>query len=158
VVVTFTANVRDRRDASVEEAQRSIGAREGVGVARALHAIGHPTVAVMPVWGAGKIAPGDPQGADPLPLRCVRVGRTIRAGRMSLAPAEIATLHRQVLASAAGAEWAVLCGDLPAGAPEEFYAALTRSLHERTGRRQRRLADRLHGAAVRTGAGRAAQQ
>jgi 1-phosphofructokinase len=47
-----------------------------------------------------------------------------------LAPAEVAALRTELLGACRDADWAVLCGALPDGAPDDLYALLTASLHE----------------------------
>jgi fructose-1-phosphate kinase PfkB-like protein len=77
----------------------------GAGVTRALCANGHASVSVS-------------------------VGRTARTDVRWLTPAAVATLSKELLAASRGAEWAVLCGSPPPGAPHDLYAVLTRRLHE----------------------------
>jgi 1-phosphofructokinase len=102
----------------------------GPGVTRALCANGHESVSVLPVWGAAEAPSQELLDEHSFPVRIVRVGRTALTDAIWLAPAEVATLSKELLAAASGAQWAVLCGSPPPGAPDDLYATLTTRLHE----------------------------
>jgi 1-phosphofructokinase len=101
----------------------------GAGVTRALCANGLASVSVLPIWGAG-VRSRDLLDDQGLPVRVVRIGRTVRRNVMWLTPAAIATLSKELLAASRGADWAVLSGSPPPGEPDDLYALLTRRLHE----------------------------
>jgi 1-phosphofructokinase len=102
----------------------------GAGVTRALCANGHASVSVLPIWGAAGVPSQELTDDQGLPVRIVRVGRAKRTNVIWLTPADVATLSRELLAASRGAEWAVLCGSPPPGAPDDLYAVLTKRLHE----------------------------
>lgn len=155
MIVTFTANPSVDRTSEVEQLTRGAVMRarairvdaggKGVNVTRALSANGHASLAVLPSGGA--------EGAQLLALleeerlrvRAVAIAGAIRANVTIVEPdgtttkinepgpllgaAEVAELADALLTAARGADWAVLSGSLPPGAPADLYATLTRSLH-----------------------------
>lgn len=120
----------------------SQGGGKGVNISRASVSAGEPTVAVLPA------AKDDPfvtellaAGIDCRPVRPagdVRVNITITepdgtTTKLNSPGATVEAAHLEVMASALlarapVADWTVLAGSLPAGAPPEFYADLVRRL------------------------------
>jgi 1-phosphofructokinase len=116
---------------------------KGVNISRACVSAGQPTVAVLPA------AQDDPfvlellaAGIDcspVLPAGAVRVNLTITEpdGTTTKLNSPGATVQRShlnamadtLLARASTADWVVLAGSLPPGAPPEFYADVVRRLH-----------------------------
>ncbi|HET8977441.1 MAG TPA: 1-phosphofructokinase [Solirubrobacteraceae bacterium] len=155
MIVTFTANPSVDRTAEVAELRRGDvlrarsvrvdGGGKGVNVTRALSANGHAAAAVLPAGGAEGAQLLALLADERLAVRAVPVAGAIRANVTivepdgtttkinepgpRLADGEIAALTDTLLDAAAGAEWAVLSGSLPPGAPNDLYASLTRALH-----------------------------
>ena len=117
---------------------------KGVNISRAAVCAGIPSVAVVP---AGKDDPfvlellGAGIDCRPvLPAGDVRVNLTVTepdgtTTKLNSPGAQVGAEHLEamagaVLARAAGADWTVLAGSLPAGAPPGFYADLVRRLRE----------------------------
>ncbi|MEE6272350.1 1-phosphofructokinase family hexose kinase [Georgenia sp. MJ278] len=156
MIVTLTANPSLDRTATLPlplarggvHRVTSVGVEpggKGVNVARAVTLAGHPALAVLPA------RTGDPLllGLDALevPYRAVPVAHLARTNLTltepdgtttkinepgaPLGPAEVADLETAVLGAAEGATWVALCGSLPPGAPQEFYARLAHLLRER---------------------------
>lgn len=121
---------------------------KGVNISRAAVSAGIPSIAVVPA------AKDDPfviellgAGVDCRPIRPagdVRVNLTITepdgtTTKLNSPGAEVDAEHLEwlaqaVLARAGGADWTVLAGSLPSGAPPEFYADLVRRLRQVGGR------------------------
>jgi 1-phosphofructokinase len=155
MIVTLTANPSVDRTSEVVELTRGavIRARQtrvdaggkGVNVTRALAANGHPSVAVLPTGGAEGAQLLGLLEAEALLVRPVPIRGAIRANVTIVEPDgtttkinepgpvldddEIARLTDMLLDAARGAEWAVLSGSLPPGAPHDLYAILTARLH-----------------------------
>ncbi len=155
MIVTFTANPSVDRTSEVEQLSRGAVMRahairvdaggKGVNVTRPLSANGHASLAVLPSGGA--------EGAQLLALlqderlrvQAVPISGAIRANVTIVEPdgtttkinepgptlsaAEVAALTDALLATADSADWAVLSGSLPPGAPADLYATLTDALH-----------------------------
>jgi 1-phosphofructokinase len=155
MIVTFTANPSVDRTSEVEQLSRGAVMRaqairvdaggKGVNVTRALSANGHSSLAVLPSGGA--------EGAQLLALlqderlrvQAVPISGAIRANVTIVEPdgtttkinepgpvlsmTEVLELTDAVLTAARDADWAVLSGSLPPGAPADLYAKLTESLH-----------------------------
>ncbi len=155
MIVTFTANPSVDRTSEVEQLSRGAVMRahairvdaggKGVNVTRALSANGHASLAVLPSGGA--------EGAQLLALlqderlrvQAVPISGAIRANVTIVEPdgtttkinepgptlsaTEVAALTDALLATADSADWAVLSGSLPPGAPADLYATLTDALH-----------------------------
>jgi 1-phosphofructokinase len=154
MIVTFTANPSVDRTAEVDAIIRGAvlrarsvrldGGGKGVNVTRALTAHGHRSVAVLPNGGAEGAQLLALLAAEGLEVRTVPVTGAVRANVTivepdgtttkinepgpALAPAEVDSLVEALLGVAAGAEWVVLSGSLPPGAPQDLYASLTRRL------------------------------
>ncbi len=154
MIVTLTANPSLDRTLGLDQAlapggvHRALGYTDepggkGVNVARAVAAGGRPAVAVLPA-----------RAEDPFlgQLRAlgvahhavhveepVRVNLTVTdpdgtTTKLNLPGSPLSDRVRDQLAAvllkeAAGARWAVLSGSLPPGAPLDWYAGLTESLH-----------------------------
>jgi 1-phosphofructokinase len=121
---------------------------KGVNISRAAVSAGIPSIAVVPAQ------KDDPfvlellgAGIDCRPVRPagdVRVNLTITepdgtTTKLNSPGAEVLPLHLELLAQAvlvraSGADWTVLAGSLPVGAPPNFYAHLVRRLREVGGR------------------------
>lgn len=121
---------------------------KGVNISRAAVSAGIPSIAVVPAQ------KDDPfvlellvAGIDCRPVRPagdVRVNLTITepdgtTTKLNSPGAEVLPLHLELLAQAvlvraSGADWTVLAGSLPVGAPSDFYAHLVRRLREVGGR------------------------
>ncbi len=153
MIVTFTANPSLDRTARLTVPLRRgevyrLGAvtaqpgGKGINVARAVHLAGHQTLAVLPA------APRDPilaalEGAGvahvavavPEPARTNLTlteedGTTTKLNEAgaSLQPEAVAHLVAALVQAATGADWAVLSGSLPPGAPVDWYVALVAAL------------------------------
>jgi 1-phosphofructokinase len=155
VIVTFTANPSVDRTAEVGTLQRGAvmraravrvdGGGKGVNVTRALTSNGHESVAVLPSGGAEGAQLLALLKAEHLDVQAVPIAGAVRANVTIVEPdgtttkinepgpalsaAEVDALTRVLLSAAESAEWAVLSGSLPPGAPHDWYASLTASLH-----------------------------
>jgi 1-phosphofructokinase len=155
LIVTFTANPSVDRTAEVPEFRRGAvlralrtrvdGGGKGVNVTRALAANGHRSVAVLPTGGAEGAQLTDLLAQQDLEIRAVPIAGAIRANVTvaepdgtttkinepgpTLSPGELEALTEALLLAAADADWAVLSGSLPPGAPRDLYARLTQRLH-----------------------------
>jgi 1-phosphofructokinase len=154
-IVTFTANPSVDRTAEVAELRRggvsrAVGSRvdgggKGVNVTRALALNGHASTAVLPIGGAEGHQLASLLARERLDVRTVPIRGAIRVNVTivepdgtttkinepgpDLSPDEVAALTGTLREAAAGADWAVLSGSLPAGAPRDLYGRLTESLH-----------------------------
>ncbi|MDP0399959.1 1-phosphofructokinase family hexose kinase [Tsukamurella strandjordii] len=115
---------------------------KGVNVSRVLHAAGAQTLAVLPADA------GDPllTALDRIgvPARAVPAGHEVRsnvtvaepdgtttklnAPGAALDPGLVAGLEDAVVAAATGASWLALCGSLPPGLPDDWYARIARRI------------------------------
>ena len=155
MIVTLTANPSVDRTIEVAKlrrggvnrarANRVDAGGKGVNVARALAAHGHKATAVLPCGGAEgaqlQALLTDSVGLD---LLTVAIAGAVRANVTvveadgtttklnepgpRLSKTELAVLADTLADAAAGADWVVLCGSLPPGAPVDWYADLTRRL------------------------------
>lgn len=153
MIVTVTAHPSLDRTVSLEAAltigdvQSAAGVREdaggkGVNVAGVVAAAGEPAVAILP------LAPSDPFGAvlAETGLQTVAVpasGRVrsniavvdpsgvttkINLPGVRLGPEVLDALVDAVVTAANGADWLVLAGSLPPGAPEDLYVRMIRAV------------------------------
>lgn len=155
MIVTLTANPSVDRTVEVARLRpggvmRALSARvdaggKGVNVARALAANEHKAVAVLPSGGAEGVQLVALLGQNGLDIVAVPVANAVRANVTIVEPggtttkinepgprlrrAEAQALAEATLETARGADWAVLCGSLPPGIPDDFYADLVRRLH-----------------------------
>jgi len=155
MIVTFTANPSVDQTSEVVELIRGavIRARQtrvdaggkGVNVTRALAANGQASVAVLPTGGVEGAQLLGLLEAESLLVRPVSINGAIRANVTIVEPDgtttkinepgpvlaedEIDRLTDVLLDAARGADWAVLSGSLPPGAPRDLYAILTSRLH-----------------------------
>lgn len=159
MIVTLTPNPSLDRTIEVAELVRGAVQRadaqhldaggKGVNVARALSAHDHAVTAVVPLGGFD----GDELGAllasvglTPTVVRVAGATRSnlavveadgtttkLNAPGPELSEHELAALVEATSQAADDADWVVGCGSLPPGAPEAFYAELTRRLR-RAGR------------------------
>lgn len=154
MIVTLTANPSVDRTLEVPalergEVIRGLAARvhpggKGVNVARALAANGVPVRAVFPSGGhEGRLLMGLLEGV-PVELVPVDIQEPIRenmtvvepdgtvtklnAPGPTLSPAEVSALVGATVRASEGATWVALCGALPPGAGEGFYADLVTEL------------------------------
>ena len=154
MIVTLTANPSVDRTIEVDvlrpgtviraRASRVDAGGKGVNVARALAAHGCEATAVLPSGGAeGAQLEALLAGAG-LDLRTVRIAGSIRANVTvveadgtttklnepgpGLSQAELDALAVTLTDAAAQADWVVLSGSLPPGAPVGWYAGLIRQL------------------------------
>jgi 1-phosphofructokinase len=157
MIVTFTANPSVDRTVEVQELVRGAvirasaihvdGGGKGVNVTRALAANGYRSLAVLPAGGAEGAQLVALLRAEKLAFQAVPVSGSIRANVTIVEPdgtttkinepgpvlsgAELAALTDALLGAAVGADWVVLSGSLPPGAPEDLYASLTGALRGR---------------------------
>jgi 1-phosphofructokinase len=155
VIVTLTANPSLDRTLEVDALERGAVLRataarlhpggKGVNVARALVANGVSARAVLPSGGHEgnqllELLTG--LGVEVLP---VPIGQPVRENVSVVEPDgtvtklnapgprlsgnEVAALVEATVAASRGAEWVVLCGTLPPGAPDDLYATLVAQLH-----------------------------
>ncbi len=156
MIVTFTANPSVDRTLEISELVRGAviratrtcvdGGGKGVNVTRALAANGYESIAVLPSGGAEGAQLMALLEAERLLVHPVPIAGAIRANVTIVEPdgattkinepgptlsdAEVAQLADALLQAARGADWAVLSGSLPPGAPVDWYATLTVALHE----------------------------
>jgi 1-phosphofructokinase len=155
MIVTFTVNPSVDRTLEISELVRGAviraprtrvdGGGKGVNVTRALAGNGHLSVAVLPSGGAEGAQLMALLEAEQLLVRPVPIAGSIRANVTIVEPdgtttkinepgptlsgAEVASLTDTLLEATSGADWAVLSGSLPPGAPADLYATLTTRLH-----------------------------
>lgn len=156
MIVTFTANPSVDRTLEISELFRGAviratrtrvdGGGKGVNVTRALAASGHASIAVLPSGGAEGAQLMALLETEQLLVQPVPIAGAIRANVTIVEPdgtttkinepgptlggAEVDQLTDALLQAARGADWAVLSGSLPPGAPAGWYATLTAALHE----------------------------
>jgi 1-phosphofructokinase len=156
MIVTFTANPSVDRALEISKLVRGAvmratrtrvdGGGKGVNVTRALAANGCPSIAVLPSGGAEGAQLMGLLEAEKLLVHPVPIAGAIRANVTIVEPdgattkvnepgpalsdAEVAQLTDALLQAACGADWAVLSGSLPPGAPADWYATLTVALHD----------------------------
>ena len=156
MIVTSTANPSVDRTLEISKLVRGAvmrasqtrvdGGGKGVNVTRALAANGYASIAVLPSGGAEGAQLMGLLGAEQPLVRPVPIDGAIRANVTIVEPdgattkvnepgptltdAEVAQLTGALLQAARGAEWAVLSGSLPPGAPADWYSTLTVALHE----------------------------
>ncbi len=154
MIVTFTANPSVDRTAEVDALVRGAviraraihvdGGGKGVNVTRALCANGYPSLAVLPSGGAEGEQLLSLLRAERLVVEAVPIAGAIRANVTIAEPdgtttkinepgprlsdAELSALTDALLGAAVGADWVVLSGSVPPGAPEDLYATITRQL------------------------------
>jgi 1-phosphofructokinase len=154
MIVTFTANPSVDRTAEVDALVRGAviraraihvdGGGKGVNVTRALSANGYPSLAVLPAGGAEGDQLLSLLRAESLQFEAVTVEGSVRANVTIVEPdgtttkvnepgprlseAELGALTHALLGAAIGADWVVLSGSLPPGAPESLYATITKQL------------------------------
>jgi 1-phosphofructokinase len=154
MIVTLTANPSVDRTIEVAalrpgtviraRASRVDAGGKGVNVARALAAHSRKAMAVLPSGGAEGAQLEALLAGSGLDLRTVRIAGSIRANVTvvdadgtttklnepgpALSRDELDALAAALSDAAAPAEWAVLSGSLPTGAPAGWYAALIRQL------------------------------
>jgi 1-phosphofructokinase len=160
MIVTLTPNPSLDRTVEVDELVRGAVLRvrsahvdpggKGVNVARALVLHGEKTRAVIPSGGAegaqltALLAAEDidpvlvpVRGAVRSNVTVVEPGGTttkLNEPGPTLAPEEVAALVAATHDAAVHAGWVVLCGSLPPGAPDDFYARIVRDLRGGTAR------------------------
>ncbi len=154
MIVTFTANPSVDRTAEVDalvrgaviraRAVRVDGGGKGVNVTRALAANGYRSLAVLPTGGAEGAQLLALLAAENLQFEAVAVGGSVRANVTIVEPdgtttkinepgphlshAELAALTDALATAAADADWVVLSGSVPPGAPDDLYATITMHL------------------------------
>jgi 1-phosphofructokinase len=154
MIVTFTANPSVDRTAEVDALVRGAviraravhvdGGGKGVNVTRALTANGYGSLAVLPTGGAEGAQLLALLAAENLQFEAVTVGGSVRANVTIVEPdgtttkinepgprlsdAELAALTDALATAAADADWVVLSGSVPPGAPDDLYATITKHL------------------------------
>ena len=121
---------------------------KGVNVARVVQAGGQDVLAIFPAaahdsFVAAVQATGLAHETVPVASR-VRVNLTLaeadgtttklNAPGAELAAADLQALTDAIVRTSAGADWVVLSGSIPPDVPDDWYAGLTRTLHERGAR------------------------
>ncbi|MFG6401705.1 1-phosphofructokinase family hexose kinase [Microbacterium sp. P04] len=175
MIVTFTANPSIDRAVELEsplqvgEVQRADASREdaggkGVNVARAIYAAGVPVLAVVPV------DEHDPFRAllarTPLAVRAVPAAGRVRANLTVTDPSGVTTkinlpgpvldpdraraMIAAVVSACDRAQWLVLAGSLPPGAPARFYTDIVSAVREKWGSAAPRIAVDAAGEALRS--------
>lgn len=155
MIVTLTPNPSLDRAIEVEELRRgevhrAVTSRvdpggKGVNVARVLAKNGISTLAVLPAGGSEGAQLGEllaPSGVPVVTIPTTAPTRSnvtlvepdgtttkINEPGPELSPAESQAVVERLVAVADGSDWVVLCGSLPRGVPNEFYAHLTQRLH-----------------------------
>lgn len=154
MIVTFTANPSVDRTAPVAAPVVRGGVNrlgpvvgepggKGVNVSRAVHLASSPTTAVLPADVGDAILVG--MSALGLSYAAVPVGAPVRSNLTLTEPdgttskfnepgAELSErvvtdLVDTLVQASRGADWTALCGSLPPGAPTDWYATLTATLH-----------------------------
>jgi 1-phosphofructokinase len=154
MIVTFTANPSVDRTAEVDALVRGAviraravhvdGGGKGVNVTRALAANGYRSLAVLPTGGAEGAQLLALLAAENLQFEAVTVSGSVRANVTIVEPdgtttkinepgprlsdAELAALTDALGTAAAEADWVVLSGSVPPGAPDDLYATITKHL------------------------------
>ena len=153
MIVTFTANPSLDRTATLDrpltrgevhrvEAVTVEGAGKGVNVARVLFDAGQDVRALLPAGPSDPILPA--LAAIGLPHEAVPISEAVRTNLTlteadgtttkinepgpTLSPEQVEACNALVLGAARGADWVVLSGSLPPGAPVDWYARLATAL------------------------------
>lgn len=153
MIVTFTANPSLDRTATLDrplargevhrvESVTVEGAGKGVNVARVLFDAGQDVLALLPAGPSDPILPA--LAAIGLPHESVAISEAVRTNLTlteadgtttkinepgpTLSPAQVTACTELVLRAAEGADWVVLSGSLPPGAPVDWYARLATAL------------------------------
>lgn len=114
----------------------------GFHLSAAVASAGRPTLAIMPAMTGGPVderlrASGVPYRAVPLPHQA-RTNVTVAHGGVatlfrepgnSVQPEAITAMVSAVMSSSPGADWVVLCGSLPPGAPHDLYRRMCQIAH-----------------------------
>ncbi|MGA7688097.1 MAG: 1-phosphofructokinase [Jiangellales bacterium] len=156
MIVTLTPNPSLDRAIEVEELRRgevhrAVTSRvdpggKGVNVARVLAKNGISTLAVLPAGGSEGTQLGEllaPSGVPVVTIPTTAATRSnvtlvepdgtttkINEPGPELTPAESQAVVDRLVTVAGGSDWVVLCGSLPRGVPNDFYATLTERLHD----------------------------
>ncbi|MFZ5927765.1 MAG: 1-phosphofructokinase family hexose kinase [Acidobacteriota bacterium] len=156
MILTLTANPAIDRNVTVDrlvfddrayilDTRKSAGGR-GINASCVIHSFGGQTLAIAICGGKAGRQLEEYLGCCGFPCEFVRVRSEIRtnltiADRHGLAiklneigpeltAAEVAKLEKAVRSKLGGAQWLMLCGSLPPGAPADFYARLIRAAEE----------------------------
>ncbi|WCC80077.1 1-phosphofructokinase family hexose kinase [Cutibacterium equinum] len=155
MIVTVTLNPSIDRTASLPGPLRrgqvnrlgnatEVPAGKGVNISRVLWGAGVDTCAVIPAGAKDRLVTG--LATDKLPHVAVPIcaptrtnltitepdGTTTKINEPGavLTPDELTAIEEVILERSTGAEWVVLSGSLPPGVPSNWYATMTRRLHE----------------------------
>jgi 1-phosphofructokinase len=154
MIVTLTANPSVDRTIEVDELVRGTVLRaranrvdpggKGVNISRALVAHRLRTLAVLPSGGVEGRQLAGLLAADGIETALVPITGAVRSNISvaepdgtvtklnetgpTLTSGELDAMTETVVAAARGAEWVVLAGSLPPGAPTDYYAALIKEL------------------------------
>lgn len=153
MIITLTANPSLDRTATLDaplargQVQRVSGVTvepggKGVNVARAIHYAGHPVTAVLPAPASDPILAALRQLG--VAYRTVEVAEGVRMNLTltepdgtttklnspgaTVTPAVLDAMSQAMISRAANAQWVVLAGSLPPGAPVGWYAELVTAL------------------------------
>jgi 1-phosphofructokinase family hexose kinase len=119
----------------------------GINAAMVIHSFGGKTIAVLPAGGTSGVRFEEFLKDSGFPIVVVRIKNKVRTNLTltdrhgltmklnepgpTLTKPEISKLDKVVRAKMDGATWLMLCGSLPPGVPENFYASLIEFAHKK---------------------------
>lgn len=157
MIVTLTVNPAIDRTINVDRlafedrayilsSKETPGGR-GINSSSVIHAFGGETIAVLPAGGTSGVRFEEFLKDCGFPVVVVRIRNKVRTNLTimdrhgltvklnepgpTLDKAEVAKLDRAVRARLEGVAWLMLCGSLPPGVPDDFYASLIAFAHKK---------------------------
>jgi len=157
VIVTLTVNPAIDRTINVDRlafedrayilsSKETPGGR-GINSSSVIHAFGGETIAILPAGGTSGVRFEEFLKDCGFPVVVVRIRNKVRTNLTimdrhgltvklnepgpTLDKAEVAKLDRAVRARLEGVAWLMLCGSLPPGVPDDFYASLIAFAHKK---------------------------
>ncbi len=119
----------------------------GINSASVIHSFGGQTIAILPAGGASGVRFEEFLRDCGFPVVVVRIRNRVRTNLTlmdrhgltiklnepgpTLDKSEVAKLERAVRARLEGVNWLMLCGSLPPGVPDDFYAGLIAFAHKK---------------------------
>lgn len=157
MIVTLTVNPAIDRTINVDRlafedrayilsSKETPGGR-GINSSSVIHAFGGETIAILPAGGTSGVRFEEFLKDCGFPVVVVRIRNKVRTNLTimdrhgltvklnepgpTLDKAEVAKLDRAVRARLEGVAWLMLCGSLPPGVPDDFYASLIAFAHKK---------------------------
>jgi 1-phosphofructokinase family hexose kinase len=157
VIVTLTVNPAIDRTINVDRlafedrayilSSKDTPGGRGINSASVIHSLGGKTIAIIPAGGASGTRFEEFLKHCGFPIVVVRIRNRVRTNLTimdshgltmklnepgpTLDKSEVAKLDRAVRARLEGVSWLMLCGSLPPGVPDDFYARLIEFAHKK---------------------------